>query len=49
MKKGVNIRIVDFTPEMVFQELQNFASENPIPFVETKDFKRLPSSLEIKG
>lgn len=49
MKKGVNIRIVDFTPEMVFQELHHFASENQITFVETKDFKRLPSSLEIKG
>ncbi|MGE7603567.1 hypothetical protein ACQKL5_13930 [Peribacillus sp. NPDC097675] len=40
-KKGVNIRIVDFTPKTAFQELHHFASKNHIPFVETKDFKRL--------
>lgn len=38
VKKGINIRVVNFAPNDVFRELINFADKNGIPYTKTKDY-----------
>ena len=38
VKKGVTIRVVNFAPNDVFEELINFADKNSIPYTKTKDY-----------
>ena len=41
VKKGLNVRIANFTPSNVFNDLIEFADEEGIPIFKTKDYLRL--------
>lgn len=40
-KQMLNLRIIHFTPENVFQELALFAQRNGIPIIKSKDYSLL--------
>ncbi|TQR19015.1 hypothetical protein [Psychrobacillus vulpis] len=41
VRKGFNIRLFDFSPTHIFEELVNFSDENDIAFIKTKDYQIL--------